>query len=102
MKFLAAIALACAITLGASGDQRCESCPRTASGRIKRSAAARREFKRLHLCPSTGKPTGACPGYVIDHIDPLQCGGPDVPRNMQWQTREEAKEKDRDERSCRG
>jgi len=35
---------------------------------------------------------------VIDHIRALACGGEDAPRNMQWQTREEAKEKDRTER----
>jgi len=44
---------------------------------------------------------GACPGYVIDHIQPLACGGEDAPANMQWQTRTEAKEKDRWElKSC--
>jgi hypothetical protein len=31
-------------------------------------------------------PRGACPGYVIDHINPLECGGADAPFNMQWQT----------------
>jgi hypothetical protein len=32
---------------------------------------------------------------VIDHVTPLACGGADVPSNMQWQTIEEAKAKDR-------
>jgi len=40
-------------------------------------------------------------GYVIDHIVPLECGGADVPSNMQWQTVQEAKIKDRTERNCR-
>jgi hypothetical protein len=35
---------------------------------------------------------------VIDHIKPLACGGADDPSNMQWQTREEAKAKDKWER----
>lgn len=46
-------------------------------------------------CPSTGKSSGACPGYVIDHVQPLKRGGADAPSNMQWQTKEAAKEKDK-------
>lgn len=60
-----------------------------------RSAAARLEFKREHPCPSTGQRRGSCPGYVIDHVQPLCVGGPDIPNNMQWQTLAEAKKKDR-------
>jgi len=45
--------------------------------------------------PSTGRPTGACAGYVVDHIIPLKRGGADAPSNMQWQTVAEAKAKDR-------
>ena len=66
--------------------------------RAHRSTAARRAFKRLHPCPSTGESTGRCAGYLIDHIVPLACGGPDEPENMQWQTEADAKEKDRIER----
>lgn len=36
-----------------------------------------------------------CPGYVIDHIKALACGGADAPENMQWQTVAEGKAKDR-------
>jgi hypothetical protein len=32
---------------------------------------------------------------VIDHIRPLRKGGADLPDNMQWQTVEAAKAKDR-------
>ena len=42
----------------------------------------------------TGYPKGR-PGYVIDHVIPLACGGPDAPSNMQWQTVADAKAKDR-------
>jgi hypothetical protein len=38
---------------------------------------------------------GACPGYVIDHLVPLKRGGADAPGNMQWQTIQAAKAKDR-------
>jgi hypothetical protein len=44
---------------------------------------------------STGFPTGACPGYVVDHITALKHGGEDTPSNMQWQSVEEARAKDR-------
>ena len=41
------------------------------------------------------------PGYVIDHVKPLECGGADDPANMQWQTIADGKAKDKTERSCR-
>jgi hypothetical protein len=65
-------------------------------GRIQRSDAARHAFAR-----KTGYPNGR-PGYVIDHIVPLACGGADVPANMQWQAVADAKTKDKTERvGCR-
>jgi hypothetical protein len=69
-----------------------------ADARIHRNAGARHHFKQLHPCPATGRPTGKCPGYVIDHVKPLACGGADDPSNMQWQTVDEAKAKDKWER----
>jgi hypothetical protein len=74
---------------------------RDARGRIKRSGAAKDAFKRQQPCPSTGRGSGACPGYVIDHVKPLECGGADAPTNMQWQTIADGKAKDKTERSCR-
>lgn len=70
-------------------------------GRIRRSKAARAEFMRSHPCPSTGKTSGRCPGYIVDHVHALECGGPDSASNMQWQTTAEAKAKDKLELECR-
>ncbi|WP_186289482.1 HNH endonuclease [Methylomonas koyamae] len=68
-----------------------------------RSQTAIRDFKQAHPCPTNGNTKGACPGYVIDHIEPLACGGADAPTNMQWQTTADAKAKDKWERSdCPG
>lgn len=64
----------------------------------ERNRAAVQAFKWEHPCPATGDPRGPCPGWIIDHIKPLACGGADDPANMQWQTREDAKAKDRWER----
>ena len=62
------------------------------------SPKARAAFKRLVACPATGKHAGACPGFIIDHVQPLCAGGKDSPDNMQWQTVSDAKAKDRIER----
>jgi hypothetical protein len=77
------------------------SVERDSHGRIKRSAAAKDAFKRQQPCPSTGRSSGSCPGYVIDHVNPLECGGADDPSNMQWQTIADGKAKDKTERFCR-
>jgi hypothetical protein len=68
---------------------------RDSRGRIARSASARHEFQRAHPCPSTGRTTGACSGWVVDHRVPLKRGGSNTPGNMQWQTKAAAKAKDR-------
>ena len=73
-----------------------------ADSRTFHSASANAEFKRLHPCPATEARTGRAAAYVIDHVIPLACGGPDAPSNMQWQTVLEAKAKDRWElKGCR-
>lgn len=67
-----------------------------------RSYLAKAEFMRHNPCPSTGKGKVkvryGCKGYVIDHIDPLACGGEDKAYNIQWQTKADAKLKDKWER----
>jgi hypothetical protein len=76
-------------------SKRCTSCARDSHGRIKRSATAKHDFQKAHPCPSTGKTSGGCPGYVVDHVVPLKRGGADAPSNMQWQTKAAAKAKDK-------
>ena len=74
----------------------------SAQAKPHRSHAAKIEFQESHPCPATGRTMGKCRGYVIDHIRPLACGGADAPHNMQWQTKAEARAKDRHERRhCR-
>jgi hypothetical protein len=73
----------------------CAPCSRDTRGRIARSETAKHAFERSHPCPATGKASGACPGYVVDHVVPLKRGGADAPGNMQWQTTAAAKAKDR-------
>lgn len=53
-----------------------------------RSAAVLREFQMLYPCPSTGQPTGKCPGWQKDHVIPLACGGCDSVENLQWLPKE--------------
>ena len=78
-------------------SNHCTSCTRDADGRIQRRVSAKHRFERSNPCPSTGKTSGKCPGYVIDHVLPLKRGGADAPSNMQWQTKDAAKAKDKAE-----
>ena len=70
--------------------------PRDEKGRFVRNESAKREFMK-----KSGYPKGR-PGYVVDHVVPLACGGADAASNMQWQTVAEGKAKDKVERKgCR-
>jgi len=57
---------------------------RDKNGRIKRSRAVLRKFQKIHPCPSTGLTTGKCPGWSLDHVYSLACGGVDDIINLQW------------------
>ena len=50
----------------------------------ERSPAVKAEFRRANPCPSTGRTTGACPGWQVDHRQALVCGGRDDVSNLQW------------------
>jgi hypothetical protein len=82
---------------GTHGYRAALGVARDSHGHIARSTKAKDEFKKAQPCPSTRATSGACPGYVIDHITPLRRGGADAPVNMQWQTVDQAKIKDRTE-----
>lgn len=82
---------------GQHGSTKASGVQRDSHGRIQRSERAKHDFQKSHPCPSTGKTSGGCPGYVVDHVKPLKRGGQDAPSNMQWQTTQAAKDKDRTE-----
>jgi hypothetical protein len=89
-------------THSSAGRSRTTRAPRSRTTREPRSREARAAFMRQHPCPSTGRTSGACPGYAVDHVRPLACGGADAPSNMQWQTVAAGKAKDKWERTgCR-
>jgi len=77
------------------------AAPRTHTkpGKIAPSAAAVRAFREKHPCPTTAHVSGACPGYVVNHIEPPCKGGLDVPSNLQWQTHTSANRQD--QTACR-
>lgn len=57
---------------------------RNTDGKTLRSPHAIAAFKKRCACPSTGERSGSCPGWAIDHVIPLDCGGVDAVWNMQW------------------
>lgn len=74
------------------------ACAHDIEAKQKRSYHAIKQFKISNPCPANGKTKGSCEGYIIDHIKALACGGLDTPKNMQWQTVDDAKAKDKWER----
>ncbi len=83
-------ALVVALCLSARfADASCYQCHH-------RSQKARHAFE-----VATGYRHGR-PGWIIDHVIPLACGGDDKPTNMQWQRKDAATAKDEWERKeCR-
>lgn len=60
-----------------------------------RSKAVIAQFKRANPCPVNGATRGACPGWQVDHVQPLCAGGPDATANLQWLTVADHKAKTR-------
>jgi hypothetical protein len=79
-------------TTGHHSKAYCSTCFRDSHGKIARSEKAKEDFMRR-----TGHPHGWS-GHVVDHIRPLACGGRDELSNMQWQTVDAARFKDKTER----
>jgi hypothetical protein len=80
-----ALALACGAATAQPVDPRYVGPPaRDADGSIKRSSYQKALFARMYPCPAKGEVTSACPGWRIDHVIPMACGGVDAPVNMQW------------------
>ncbi len=82
------------VTAGGKGSGRhksysSSSVKRDSNGHIARSSAAKSDFMK-----QSGYPHGR-QGYVVDHVVPLKKGGSDSPSNMQWQSKEAAKAKDK-------
>ena len=78
-----------------SAHHKAQGVQRDFHGKIKRDPEQRSKFMHSHPCPSTGRTSGACPGYVVDHVKALKHGGRDEPSNMHWQTVTDAKAKDK-------
>lgn len=69
---------------------------------IERSRAEVRAFRAIEACPATGKRSGPCKGWAVDHVTALCAGGLDKPSNMQWIRTDDHAWKTRiDVRECR-
>lgn len=62
----------------------CGTPHRDKSGQIIRRADVLTSFRREHPCPATGAASGACPGWALNHVVPLACGGCDAVSNLDW------------------
>lgn len=74
------------------------SSPNERVSRHPRSREVTAEFQRENPCPSTGKTSGRCPGFIKDHRCALGLHAPasiDSVSNLQWQTKADAAAKDR-------
>lgn len=61
-----------------------ENIKRDGKGQIIRRADVIRAFRKLYPCDATGKTTGACPGWAINHTLPISQGGCDSVSNLDW------------------
>ena len=81
----------------------CGPPKRDKHGVIVRSPLVLLAFKSWHPCPSTGKRSAdGCPGWAMDHVIPLACGGCDSVSNLQWLPLDLKARKDKFERRIYG
>lgn len=76
--------LALAISSLPTDTKFCGVPKRDPDGSTARSAAVLADFKKQHPCPANQKTSGPCPGWNMDHVIPLACGGCDAVGNLQW------------------
>lgn len=58
---------------------------RDSNGDIHRSSKVVTAFRKVWVCPAPGGGhIGPCPGWAVDHVVSLACGGADAVFNMQW------------------
>jgi hypothetical protein len=75
-----------ALVLACISDVQAQS--KTTCPPVKRSTTVLRQFRKSTICPATGKiEPRSCPGYVIDHKEPLCKVGKagDVLSNLRYQ-----------------
>lgn len=84
MRLVLLLLLVPSLAWSATDSRYCGTPKRDANGNIVRSLAVKNDFRSIHPCPQTGKTTGACVGWQVDHVIPLACGGCDSVHNMQW------------------
>lgn len=110
MKKLITSLIICLFSMAMHPAFAVEACNpvRNSAGKIKRSSWQVIKFKKTVACPATGKVQVGnkytpCPGFVVDHVQPLCLCGKDAPSNMAWQTLEHSLIKDDLERkACNG
>ena len=91
------VAVAVGFAVGVASVALGEPLPHVKSNSATRSPATVAAYRKLHPCPG-GVDKGStqrCHGYVVDHRWPLCAGGRDETDNMQWQTTEDGRQKDK-------
>lgn len=68
---------------------------------LVQATTCRSQTQKHHFDKAQGYPKGR-PGFVVDHICALECGGMDDPINMQYQNIVDGHAKDRWERTLEG
>lgn len=97
MKILSPLALFATVAFAGPLDETriCGAPKHDAQGHNVRRADVIAAFKKAHPCPANGKTTGACAGWIVDHVIPLEMGGCDSVPNLQWMPTADAKAKDK-------